>query len=49
MGGNYAEYTVVPEARLVPVPNNVTLELAAAALLSGMTAHCLAYSVYPIQ
>jgi NADPH2:quinone reductase len=49
MGGNYAEYTVVPEAKLIPAPNNVTLELAAAALLSGMTAHCLAYSVYPIQ
>lgn len=49
MGGNYAEYTVVPEAKLVPVPNNVTFELAAAALLQGMTAHCLAYSVYPIK
>jgi NADPH2:quinone reductase len=49
MGGNYAEYTVVPEARLVPVPANVSFELAAASLLSGMTAHCLSQSVYPIQ
>jgi NADPH:quinone reductase len=49
MGGNYAEYTVVPETRLVPVPDNVTFELAAASLLQGMTAHCLAYSVYPIK
>lgn len=49
MGGNYAEYTVVPEAKLVPVPANATFELAAAALMQGMTAHCLAYSVYPIK
>ena len=49
MGGDYAEYTVIPEAKLVPVPDNVTFELAAAALLQGMTAHCLAYSVYPIK
>ncbi len=49
MGGNYAEYTVVPEEKLVPVPAEVTFELAAAALLQGMTAHCLAYSVYPIK
>ncbi len=49
MGGDYAEYTVVPEAKLIPVPAKVTLELAAAALLQGMTAHCLAYSVYPIK
>lgn len=49
MGGNYAAYTAVPEAKLVPVPNNVSFELAAAALLQGMTAHCLAYSVYPIK
>ena len=49
MGGDYAEYTAVPEARLVPVPDNLTFELAAAALLQGMTAHCLAYSVYPIK
>ena len=49
MGGNYAEYTVVPEVKLIPIPVNVSFELAAAALLQGMTAHCLAYSVYPIK
>ena len=49
MGGNYAEYTVVPEEKLVPVPANVTFELAASALLQGMTAHCLSHSVYPIK
>jgi len=49
MGGNYAEYTAVPEDKLVPVPEDVSFELAAAVLLQGMTAHCLANSVYPIR
>lgn len=49
MGGNYAEYTVVPAEKLIPVPPHLTFEAAAAALLQGMTAHCLAYSVYPIK
>jgi NADPH:quinone reductase len=49
MGGDYEEYTVVPEDKLLPVPDGVSFELAAAALLQGMTAHCLATSVYPIK
>ena len=49
MGGDYAEYTLVPQDRLVPIPTQVTFEAAAAALMQGMTAHCLAYSVYPIK
>jgi NADPH2:quinone reductase len=49
MGGNYAEYTVVPQAKLIPIPNKVSFEMAAAALLQGMTAHALSQSVYPIH
>jgi NADPH2:quinone reductase len=49
MGGNYADYTVVPESKIIFVPDNVSFELAAASLLQGMTAHCLSQSVYPIQ
>jgi NADPH2:quinone reductase len=49
MGGDYAEYTPVPQDRLVPIPDQVTFEAAAAALMQGMTAHCLTYSVYPIK
>jgi NADPH2:quinone reductase len=49
MGGNYAQYTVVPADRLAPIPEEVNLELAAACLMPGMTAHCLSHSVYPIQ
>src|SRR5579859_5388532 len=45
----YAEYVVAPAARMVPVPENVPLEQAAAVMLQGMTAHYLATSTYPIQ
>jgi len=47
--GAYAEYAVVPEAKLVPVPDGVELTTAAAALLQGMTAHYLVYSTYPLK
>ncbi|RME51463.1 MAG: quinone oxidoreductase [Caldilineae bacterium] len=47
--GAYAEYAVVPEAKLVPVPEGVELTTAAAALLQGMTAHYLVYSTYPLK
>lgn len=49
MGGNYAEYTLVPEDQLVPIPDGLSEELAAASLLQGMTALCLSHTVYPIQ
>jgi NADPH2:quinone reductase len=35
--GSYAEQVVVPAARSVPVPDDITDELACAALLQGMT------------
>jgi len=47
--GAYAELAVVPAERLVPVPAAVTTELAAAALLQGMTAHYLVHSVVPLD
>lgn len=47
--GAYAEYALVPAARLVPVPSGVTLEQAAALLLQGMTAHYLAISTFPLK
>jgi len=39
--GSYAEQAVVPAARLVPVPDELSFELAAASLLKGMTAEFL--------
>jgi NADPH2:quinone reductase len=47
--GAYAELAVVPADRLVPVPPAVSTELAAAALLQGMTAHYLVHSVVPLE
>jgi NADPH2:quinone reductase len=47
--GSYAEQVVVEVARAVPVPDEVSSELAAAAQLQGMTAHYLATTTYPVQ
>jgi NADPH2:quinone reductase len=46
--GSYAEYAVVPAARLVPVPDEVDIRDAAAIMLQGMTAHYLSHSTYPL-
>jgi NADPH2:quinone reductase len=47
--GSYAERVSAPRDALVPVPDEVELEVAAAALLQGMTAHYLAWDSYPIE
>jgi NADPH:quinone reductase len=46
---SYAERVAVDRARAVAVPDGVSTELAAAALLQGMTAHYLAHDSYPVQ
>jgi NADPH2:quinone reductase len=47
--GSYAEYQAVPAARLVRIPQGVSDQQAAAALLQGMTAHYLVHSSYPLK
>lgn len=47
--GAYAEYAVVSAARLVPVPDGVSTQTAAAVMLQGMTAHYLATSTFPLK
>lgn len=47
--GSYAEYALVPAGRLVPIPDGVTYQQAAAAMLQGMTAHYLVTSTYPLK
>lgn len=49
MGSVCAEYGVVAADRIVPVPDAVSFEQAAAVLLQGMTAHALTQSVYAVQ
>lgn len=47
--GAYAEYAVVPAARLVPLPKGTSDEQAAAVLLQGMTAHYLVDGIFPVK
>jgi NADPH2:quinone reductase len=47
--GSYAEYAIVPAAKLVPLPANVDSQSAAALMLQGMTAHYLTHSSYPLK
>jgi NADPH:quinone reductase len=47
--GSYAERVAAKRDQLVAVPDGVDTEVAAAAILQGMTAHYLAYDSYPIE
>jgi NADPH2:quinone reductase len=47
--GSYAERVAVEAARAVPVPEGISAELAASALLQGMTAQYLATDSYAVQ
>ena len=47
--GAYAEYAVVPADRVVPIPDGVSDEQAAAVLLQGLTAHYLVHDSYRVQ
>jgi NADPH2:quinone reductase len=47
--GSYAERVAARRDQLVPNPHQVSSEIAAAALLQGMTAHYLSHDSYPIE
>lgn len=47
--GSYAEYAAVPEKFLVKLPESVSFDDAAAAMLQGMTAHYLTRSTFPLN
>lgn len=47
--GSYAEYSLVSAGVVVPLPDGVSFEEGAAAMIQGMTAHYLACSTYPLQ
>jgi NADPH2:quinone reductase len=49
VAGAYAQYAVVPAARLVGLPAGITTRQGAAAMLQGLTAHYLACSTYPLK
>jgi len=47
--GSYAEHAAVAAERVVPVPDGVTDQQAAAVMLQGMTAHYLTHDSYRIE
>jgi NADPH:quinone reductase len=47
--GAYAESAVVPADRLVPIPQGINDQQAAAAMLQGTTAHYLSHDTYPLK
>jgi NADPH2:quinone reductase len=47
--GTYAEYCLAPIDLVAQVPAGIASEVAAAALLKGLTAHFLIHSVYPVR
>jgi NADPH2:quinone reductase len=47
--GSYADYAVVPAWMLVKLPDAVSFEQGAAAMLQGMTAHYLTHSTFPLE
>ncbi len=49
IAGAYAEFAVVPAARLVTLPAGISTKQGAAAMLQGMTAHYLVTSTYPLK
>jgi NADPH2:quinone reductase len=47
--GAYADYAAVPADRLVKIPDGVSDQQAAAAMLQGMTAHYLSHETFPLK
>jgi NADPH2:quinone reductase len=48
-GGGYAEVVVVRADRVVPIPESVPLETAAAVMLQGLTAHYLCETTFQVR
>jgi NADPH2:quinone reductase len=46
--GSYADKVAVPAERAVPIPDGISSEVAAAAMLQGMTAHYLTRSTFAL-
>lgn len=48
-GAAYADFTLVPADKLVPIPKSIDTKTAAAVMLQGMTAHYLLNSTFNLQ
>ena len=49
VAGAYAEFAAVPADKLVVIPEGVSFDQGAAAMLQGCTAHYLCMSTYPVK
>jgi len=49
LASGYAEYALAPADRVVPVPETLSDEVAAAVFLQGLTAHYLTHDCYPVR
>ena len=47
--GSYTEVAIVPSEALVPLPDSIDTQSAAAAILQGIAAHYLTRSTYPLS
>jgi NADPH2:quinone reductase len=47
--GSFAQYAVVPQGKLVRVPDGLSFDHAAALMLQGLTAHYLSHSAYELK
>ncbi len=47
--GSYAEYKVIAADDVIEVPEGVEMEVAAAAMLQGLTAHYLCFDTFPLS
>ncbi len=47
--GSYAQQALAPADFVVPVPDEMSAETAAAAMLQGLTAHYLVHDSYPVR
>jgi NADPH2:quinone reductase len=48
VNGAYAQYSVVPAAKLVPAPVGLGIDVVTALMVQGLTAHYLATSTFPL-
>lgn len=46
--GSYAEAVTLPASKLIPLPEEISTEQAAAVMLQGMTSHYLVHSTWPL-
>ncbi|ETO30433.1 zinc-binding alcohol dehydrogenase [Reticulomyxa filosa] len=47
--GSYSQHKIVNAEKTVPIPSKISMDVAGASLVQGMTAHYLMRSTYPLQ